>query len=798
MKNPGISTRRGIRYILAAFLALALVLPLMSAAAAAGSSIAVPMSGSGYGSNGKFLAPIDAPDPGAKPISSGAELAKIGVDPSYPMTGSYYLTQDIDLAGADWTPIGYDGGSNLSFGGTFDGQGHVIKNLTITGANEFNGLFSCIDSARLLNIGLENSDIDITAPYNSEAGGISAVSIQSFVINCYNVGNISAASGITGHSSASFAGGIIGTDRSDYGTSSVVGYCYNTGNISTFSSNPDNSTQSHSGGICGSFSGSISNCFNTGDISSEGGLARAGGICGALQGSVENCFNMGKVNSTRDSGGICGYIPDGGNIKNCYNIGYISALDTAGGICGCFQNSSIDACYNAGNLSSPKFAGGICGYYTKSNSASNSNCYWNIDSDQIINDIPLENTDKKGIGYIGNNAGTDNTAPLTSAQMSLKFSFPGFDFKNIWGVSPYINGGFPVLRVFYPDADFNFFAISALVRYDNQNPDNKAIVELFLNGSSISAIIISPELGNNPQIQYFGFAGLRPGTYTLIITKPGSLKYTAHICVTGDDVDLGLISLVCGDIDGDGQINSIDLALLLADYGKSGAALKGSLADVDGDGQVNSIDLALLLAGYGKSSITVSPPPPVPGSDVLLASAGTKIICVCGETQWNPAIDCIDGRTGKDSSLGNKWCCVPDRPDENYKYTTHPQPLAADYPHFIVFDMGYEKSFDKYHINNAGTAMGEDKASNTKEWSMWVSDDNVTYVKVDEVTGNTADTYDKTFASPIKARYIKFIIPVADQFPSPPPVGTVRIYNINVYASAVEGTFPPGQAVSLN
>jgi len=317
----------------------------------------------------------------------------------------------------------------------------------------------------------------------------------------------------------------------------------------------------------------------------------------------------------------------------------------------------------------------------------------------------------------------------------------------------------------------------------------------------------------------YGTAGDR-----LYILAAGKGLYGRHDIISAFDVSgMKPLNVLAGDVNRDG-INEVSLKVYkTAEYdpnpaqrpfffnvsmGKLQAVWLGSrlarpfvdytLADLDGDGQVNSIDLALLLAGYGKSSITVSPPPPVPGSDVLLASAGTKIICVCGETQWNPAIDCIDGRTGKDSSLGNKWCCVPDRPDENYKYTTHPQPLAADYPHFIVFDMGYEKSFDKYHINNAGTAMGEDKASNTKEWSMWVSDDNVTYVKVDEVTGNTADTYDKTFASPIKARYIKFIIPVADQFPSPPPVGTVRIYNINVYASAVEGTFPPGQAVSLN
>ncbi len=48
------------------------------------------------------------------------------------------LTDDIDLSGSDWTPIGGSGGSQYAlvsgervFNGTFDGAGHVISGLTI-------------------------------------------------------------------------------------------------------------------------------------------------------------------------------------------------------------------------------------------------------------------------------------------------------------------------------------------------------------------------------------------------------------------------------------------------------------------------------------------------------------------------------------------------------------------------------------------------------------------------------------------------------------------------------------------
>ena len=54
------------------------------------------------------------------------------------LDGDYVLTNDIDLSGSDWTPIGGSGGSQYAlvsgervFNGTFDGAGHVISGLTI-------------------------------------------------------------------------------------------------------------------------------------------------------------------------------------------------------------------------------------------------------------------------------------------------------------------------------------------------------------------------------------------------------------------------------------------------------------------------------------------------------------------------------------------------------------------------------------------------------------------------------------------------------------------------------------------
>lgn len=67
------------------------------------------------------------------------------------------------------------------------------------------------------------------------------------------------------------------------------------------------------------------------------------------------------------------------------------------------------------------------------------------------------------------------------------------------------------------------------------------------------------------------------------------------------------------DLDGNGVVNLTDLSLLLANYGKTGAGLKG---DVNGDNAVNLSDLSLLLTQYGKTvSTTPAPTPPTPPSN---------------------------------------------------------------------------------------------------------------------------------------------------------------------------------------
>ena len=69
------------------------------------------------------------------------------------------LRADLDMNNINFNghTIGWDDGHK--FGGTFDGQGHIIRNLKIEGKDDNRGLFGKIDNGRVKNLKLVNVDI---------------------------------------------------------------------------------------------------------------------------------------------------------------------------------------------------------------------------------------------------------------------------------------------------------------------------------------------------------------------------------------------------------------------------------------------------------------------------------------------------------------------------------------------------------------------------------------------------------------------------------------------------------------
>ena len=106
-----------------------------------------------------------------------------------------------------------------------------------------------------------------------------------------------------------FVGGVCG--RND----GTITNCYNAGNLTAIESSAT------IGGICGYNGGTIANCYNTGTVTATGPVASVGGVCGCSIEPISNCYNIGTVtaaSSSADISGICGY--NFGPVTNCYYL----------------------------------------------------------------------------------------------------------------------------------------------------------------------------------------------------------------------------------------------------------------------------------------------------------------------------------------------------------------------------------------------------------------------------------------------------------------------------------------------
>ena len=89
---------------------------------------------------------------------------------------------------------------------------------------------------------------------------------------------------------------------------------------------------SYVGGVAGYiYLGTVSNCYNTGDVTGSGNYV--GGVVGRNHGTVSNCYNTGDVEGKDLVGGVAGYISLG-TVSNCYNTGAVSGNDRVGGVAG--------------------------------------------------------------------------------------------------------------------------------------------------------------------------------------------------------------------------------------------------------------------------------------------------------------------------------------------------------------------------------------------------------------------------------------------------------------------------------
>lgn len=264
-------------------------------------------------------------------ISNADELKKIGKDKDYPMDGDYVLTDDIDLSGSDWTPIGGSGGSQYAlvsgervFNGTFDGAGHVISGLTIQcdGSNNSgyrisqSGLFAMLgsddasDYAEVKNIVFT----DVSISHNLGGGdtiGTLAADADGFV-KIDNVAVLGGSIEVTANNGGDLigVGGIIGQSR-------------------------NNTAGVHMSNLYNAASVNVTSAVSTPPV-------RCGGIIGRIYqggeiGSLTSCLNIGTVT----------YKGSGGYAINGYSQNTAASSNTAN-ITGCYYLEGSGIAYTEG------------------------------------------------------------------------------------------------------------------------------------------------------------------------------------------------------------------------------------------------------------------------------------------------------------------------------------------------------------------------------------------------------------------------------------------------------------------
>lgn len=161
---------------------------------------------------------------------------------------SAVLMDNIDMKDAEWTPIGT---ADKPFSGNFDGNGHTISGLNYSG--EYAGLFGYMNNGTISNIKLADSSF----ANGTASGGICAVNNGGTIENSA-VDNV-AVSGRT------------------------------------------------AGGICGQNSGTITDCFFSGNVSSDG---KSGGICGSNSGTIKSTVSLYAGTAVGEN--------TNGDIENCF------------------------------------------------------------------------------------------------------------------------------------------------------------------------------------------------------------------------------------------------------------------------------------------------------------------------------------------------------------------------------------------------------------------------------------------------------------------------------------------------
>ncbi|GEM_PF-2295074 len=232
-------------------------------------------------------------------ISSAEDLYKLKDDPD----GKFLLTKDIDMQDKKWTPV--------TFTGTFDGNGHEIRNLSVTTvgsakrdtydgnlkaySTSLAGLFDALDQATVKDLTLRDVSVDITSDEPCFVGTLAGYMSDTTIKNVNVIGDVY----LHAHDRIFGVGGVVGFGYGSFSDIQVK--------VTLVCVDTDRNTKDEQflGGICGTGYPDINDC--TVDIDgyvSEHGYTHNGGVIGLYMFSPEGVTYKGKMTGNRVYGKI--------------------------------------------------------------------------------------------------------------------------------------------------------------------------------------------------------------------------------------------------------------------------------------------------------------------------------------------------------------------------------------------------------------------------------------------------------------------------------------------------------------
>lgn len=227
---------------------------------------------------------------------------------------SFHQKENLTLAKPsrtqEWTPIG---NARHSFSGTYDGEGHSVRGITITSTTSYAGFFGHTSASSTI----ENLDMTSSSLYSS------SVSISTSTERVAYIGSL-----------VGYAGGVV-QDCTSRVPVTVASETPTTKSMQTVLTGV--------GGLAGQVNGNLSGCSYRGS-----GAALTVTVAASSYGeNLQVCDSIGGLV------GHYGEPDDHGEINNCYNAADVWATTTGAG---------AEDRFGITTYARPYFVGGLCGY----------------------------------------------------------------------------------------------------------------------------------------------------------------------------------------------------------------------------------------------------------------------------------------------------------------------------------------------------------------------------------------------------------------------------------------------------